>query len=78
MISGHAIRVRSQFVRSLGYEHMLEWTDKFNRGGSSTTDSPSLEGTLLGGVSLLAFHDVYPVGQLGMLRANAGLSRLVG
>ena len=114
-IAGHATRVRSQFVRSLGYEHMLEWADEFNRGGSSaddsrwpevaviieawtsiavefqthlaalsedellgTTDSPSLDGTLLGGVSLLAFHDAYHVGQLGMLRANAGLSRLVG
>ena len=43
-----------------------------------TTEAPSLDGTLLGGVALLAFHDAYHVGQLGMLRANAGLSRLVG
>ena len=44
----------------------------------ATTAAPSLDGTLLGAVSLIAFHDAYHVGQLGMLRANAGLSRLVG
>ena len=45
---------------------------------AATTEAPSLDGTLLGAVSLLAFHDAYHVGQLGMLRAHAGLSRLVG
>lgn len=114
-IAGHATRVRSQVVRSLGHEHAMPWADQFNRGGSSaddshwpevgviieawnslaaelqtrldalseddllgTTEAPSLDGTLLGAVALLAFHDAYHVGQLGMLRANAGLSRLVG
>lgn len=114
-IAGHATRVRSQVVRSLGHEHTLAWGDQFNRGGSSaddsqwpeagviieawnslaaelqtrlealgeddllgTTEAPSLDGTLLGAVALLAFHDAYHVGQLGMLRANSGLSRLVG
>jgi DinB superfamily len=45
---------------------------------ASTTEAPSLDGTLLGAVSLIAFHDAYHVGQLGMLRAHAGLPRLVG
>ena len=44
----------------------------------ATSEAPSLDGTLLGAVSLLAFHDAYHVGQLGMLRAHAGLPRLVG
>lgn len=44
----------------------------------TTTEAASLDGTLLGAVSLIAFHDAYHVGQLGMLRAHAGLSRLAG
>ena len=42
------------------------------------TEAPSLDGTMLGAISLIAFHDAYHVGQLGMLRAHAGLPRLAG
>lgn len=44
----------------------------------ATTEAPSLDGSLLGAVSLLAFHDAYHIGQLGLLRAHAGLTPLVG
>jgi len=45
---------------------------------TATTPMPGVDDTLLGAVTLIAFHDVYHVGQLGMLRAHAGLGRLVG
>jgi hypothetical protein len=45
---------------------------------AATTPMPGLDDTLLGAITLIAFHDAYHVGQLGMLRAHAGLGRLVG
>lgn len=39
---------------------------------------PSTDGTLLGAIGLLAFHDAYHLGQLGHLRRRLGLSRVVG
>lgn len=41
-------------------------------------DFPSTDGTVLGGITLMTFHDAYHLGQLGHLRRRLGLSRLVG
>jgi len=40
--------------------------------------APSLDGTVLGVIQLAAFHDAYHIGQLGYLRRQADLPRLVG
>lgn len=39
---------------------------------------PSIDGTVLGGVTLMTFHDAYHIGQLGHLRRRLGLPRLAG
>ena len=42
------------------------------------TRVPGLDKTLLGVVGLAALHDAYHIGQLGQMRRNFGLERLVG
>jgi hypothetical protein len=45
---------------------------------NAPTQAPGFNGTVLGMLELMAFHDVYHVGQLGYLRRLSGLDRLVG
>ena len=45
---------------------------------AAETRIPGLDKTILGVVALAAMHDAYHVGQLGTLRRNFGLDRLVG
>ena len=40
--------------------------------------APSFDGTVRGTIQLISFHDAYHIGQLGYLRRQSGLERLVG
>lgn len=45
---------------------------------ASTDGRPSFDGTLRGSIQLVAFHDAHHIGQLGLLRRQSDLPRLVG
>ena len=57
-------------------QRLLEITP--NELGGDADGAPSFDGTLLGVIQLAAFHDAYHIGQLGYLRRQADLPRLVG
>jgi hypothetical protein len=45
---------------------------------NAQVDGPTFDGTVRGMIQLIAFHDAYHIGQLGYLRRQSGLERLVG
>jgi hypothetical protein len=45
---------------------------------AAQVQAPSFDGTVRGTIQLISFHDAYHIGQLGYLRRQSGLERLVG
>ena len=69
------VRARWDLVHSAFLGQLETMT---NEQLAAETRIPGLDKTLLGAVGLAAMHDAYHIGQIGLLRRNYGLDRLVG